>query len=234
MTTCISRRACTDRDNFKLTDKEGKKGITIWTEYRCQTAVSGSASICAACASKLPKYKYQANQKCDHGYIGGPYPADSKLYGSPYYLDKIKNGYTILESDETRAKEAITKALSEMPAKKVKPVPEALETPVDNGKKKRTIKTKAKTIIPTVETIPETTVSEQPVQMVESATPPIIASEVIIVKVKKTHIQGKDYYMDETSGKVYGLLASGVGSYKGRYNSSKEVFDTSFPDSDEE
>ena len=229
MTTCISRRACTDRDNFKLTDKEGKKGITIWTEYRCPTVVSGSATICAACANKLPKYKYQANQKCDHGYIGGPYPADSKLYGSPYYLDKIKNGYTILESDETRAKEAITKALSQMPAKKVKPVSEAVETPVDT-KKKRTIKTKT---IPTIEAV-QTIASEQPVQMVESATAPIIASEVIIVKVKKTKIEGKEYYMDETSGKVYGVLASGVGPYKGRYNSSKEVFDTSFPDSDEE
>ena len=89
MLTCISRRACADRYDFRLTNKNGEVGKHIWTEYRCPNAVSVEDGMCSDCSVKIKKYKYQAAQKCDHGVVGGPYTNDSKLYGSPYYLSLI-------------------------------------------------------------------------------------------------------------------------------------------------
>uniref|UniRef100_A0A6C0APK5 Uncharacterized protein n=1 Tax=viral metagenome TaxID=1070528 RepID=A0A6C0APK5_9ZZZZ len=117
MATCISRRACADRDTLRLIDKDGQPGRHIWVEYRCSNKVIVEGLVCRDCAYKLPKYKYQANAKCDHGIIGGPYPADSKLYGSGFYLKLIKEGWKILEADENRAKAAVDKANSEMAKK---------------------------------------------------------------------------------------------------------------------
>jgi hypothetical protein len=107
---CISRRACADRDTIRLLDKQGNPGRHVWVEYRCPSIVPGGMEVCHDCSYKLPKYKYQANQKCDHGHIGGPYPADSKLYGSAFYLKLLKEGWRISEADEIRAKAAVDKA----------------------------------------------------------------------------------------------------------------------------
>lgn len=107
---CISRRACADRDTIRLLDKQGTPGRHVWVEYRCPSIVPGGMEICHDCSYKLPKYKYQANQKCDHGNIGGPYPSDSKLYGSAFYLKLLKEGWRISEADEIRAKAAVDKA----------------------------------------------------------------------------------------------------------------------------
>ena len=123
---CISRRACADRDTIRLLDKQGNPGRHVWVEYRCPSIVPGGMEICHDCSYKLPKYKYQANQKCDHGTIGGPYPSDSKLYGSAFYLKLLKEGWRISEADEIRAKAAVDKAT--MGRKKVVVVAEPVAT----------------------------------------------------------------------------------------------------------
>ena len=252
MSTCISRRACPDKLSFRLY-KDGKQKFTIFTEYRCPNPVQGT-KVCAECSTKLPMYKYQANQKCDHGFVGGPYPKDSKLYGSPYYLNCIKNGCTISEIDEQRAKEAMNKAGSEMPKKTAvtgdtpvpapvaTPVAALLATPTKSEKKpaKKVMKVKVKSSIPVLETpvadsIP-TAVTVTPVKptMVESTEAPIVVEDIIRVKVKKIRHQGKDYYFDGNSGKLYSATKEGVGKYAGRYNEEADVINTSYPDSDEE
>jgi hypothetical protein len=241
--SCIARRAHPDRVSFRLV-KEGKEGKYIWTEFKCPNVVS-EGSLCTDCCKKLPKHKYQSNPKCDHGIIGGPYPTDSKLYGSPFYLKQLKEGFTILEADEKRAKEAIAKALSEMPRKKVTEVPTDAEvavatattttipTVVDTIKPKKPRVYKTKSVIPAVTVttpVPQETVAAQ---MLESMAAPIMVSETVIVKVKKIRCQGKDYYLDSNSGKLYDVTKSGVGSYKGRYNSESEQL-VDYPDSDVE
>jgi ribosomal protein L14 len=190
-------------------------------------------------------YKYQANQKCDHGFVGGPYPKDSKLYGSPYYLNCIKNGCTISEQDEQRAKEAMIKAGSEMPKKTVATsdvaTPAAAPVPVPTKpekKAKKVMKVKVKSSIPVLETpvadaIPSTVTPVKPT-MVESTEAPIVVEDIIRVKVKKIRHQGKDYYFDGNSGKLYNATKEGVGKYAGRYNEEADVINTSYPDSDEE
>ena len=131
---CIARRACADRNSFKLYREEGgtiKEANYIWTEYRC-TNQAGSAKnpdYCSECAVKIPGFKYVANPKCDHGYVGGPYPKESKLYGSPYYLLKSKEGWKIREQDEKRAKEYQEKANSMAPKKKTTAPASTSETP---------------------------------------------------------------------------------------------------------
>ena len=226
MTTCLSRRACSDKLSFRLY-KDGKQKFTIFTEYRCPNPVNGT-KICGDCSTKLPMYKYQSNQKCDHGYIGGPYPKDSKLYGSPYYLNCIKNGCTISEADEQRAKEAMIKAGSEMPKKTVAaasdtPVAALLATPTKPEKKVKKV-LKVKSSIPVLETpvadaspAADAVTSIKPT-MVESTEAPIVVEDIIRVKVKKIRHQGKDYYFDGNSGKLYSATKEGVGKYAGRYD----------------
>ena len=244
MATCLSRRACPDKVAFRLL-KDGKQKFTIFTEYRCPNQVEGGSKVCEECSKKLPMYKYQANQKCDHGFIGGPYPKDSKLYGSPYYLNCIKNGCTISEADERRAKEAMSKAGSEMPKKTITTPSDssiAVTAPVTAAVKpakkaiKKVIKVTSK--IPVLE-MPVAEVSTvistlvKPI-MVESTEAPIIVEEIIHVKVKKIRHQGKDYYFDSNSGKVYSATTNGVGKYTGRYNDETATLNTEYPDSDEE
>jgi hypothetical protein len=231
--------------------KEGKEGKYIWTEFRCPNVVSEGVKVCADCSKKLPKYKYQSNQKCDHGVVGGPYPEDSKLYGSPFYLKQVKEGFTPLEADECRAKEAVIKATSNMPKKKVaEPVvpaeavaavtaiaPAVAATavaPVKAPKKPRAAKTKA---APSSLTPSNTIISAEPLKpatMLESMETPVHVSEVIVVKVRKIKHKGKEYCFDQDSGKLYSLLADGVGPYVGRYKLESDTLDTAYPDSDVE
>ena len=244
----MARRAHNDRYSFRLM-KEGKEGKYIWTEFRCPNVVSEGVKVCADCSKKLPKYKYQSNQKCDHGLVGGPYPTDSKLYGSPFYLKQVKEGFVALEADECRAKEAVIKATSNMPKKKVaEPVvpaeavaavtaiaPAVAATavaPVKAPKKPRAAKTKA---TPSSLTPSNAIISADPLKpptMLESMETPVHVSEVIVVKVRKIKHKGKEYCFDQESGKLYSLLSDSVGPYVGRYKMESDTLDTAYPDSD--
>ena len=276
MATCISRRACADRDTLRLIDKDGKPGRHIWVEYRCYNKVSVDGQICADCSYKLPKYKYQANPKCDHGIIGGPYPSDSKLYGSGFYQKLIKEGWKILEADELRAKAAVDNACMGRKKAVAEPISEVESTvkanPVSEDKpvvqaepvatiiadvqikqkrqyKKKTPEEKAAKaakavksgkpvkldiLLPTPPPIPQAEEIHLDPKFIESISPSITIEEFVIVKVKKIGIQGKPYYYDANSGKLYGVSVNGVGAYKGRYNAEKDIVDTTFPDSDVE
>jgi len=246
MTTCLGRRAHPDKHSFLLS-KDGKTKNFVWTEYRCPNEVPEGIKTCVECSIKINKYKYQAAPKCDHGLVGGPYPSGSKLYGSPYYLALIKNGWVISEADENRAKDALDKALSNMGRKKTiaDTTPESttviLENmvaaaPVVKTRKPRTVKPKS--VIPVVDTmaivkeIEKVEETPKKVIMLESTSSPIIPFETILVKVAKIRHQGKDYYFDSVSGKTYDKTSTGVGSYVGRYNPEAEQLHTDYPDSD--
>jgi len=237
MDRCISRRACADRLSFRLYKEEDSKiiqGKYIWTELLCPNVASTEKKTCTDCLTKLPKHKYQANSKCDHGTIGGPYPTDSKLYGSPFYLKQIKEGWKISEADETRAKEAQLSVNSMVKKTKIttSPIETTISTPTIVLKKprKKAVK-KAAAEITTVTAIPEHAIQSEP-RFVEEMTVPLKIHDVVIVKVKKIKCQGKEYYFDSMSGKVYAVLETGVGPYKGRYNPEEELLNTSYPDSD--
>jgi hypothetical protein len=251
MATCTSRRACADRYSFRLykeTDGNAEVGKYIWTEYRCPN-VSSNGKTCTECAVKLPKHKYQSSPKCDHGFVDGPYPSDSKLYGSPFYNEQIKKGWKAYALDETRAKEAQLSASSTMPKKTVKAdegvsevtanvvtanVVTAATTKADKPKqprKAKVVKNATEVALTPVNIQPCPLVTGPP-RFVEAMTSPIRIQDVVIVKVKKIHCEGKDYYFDAISGKAYAVSTNGVGPYKGRYDPEAETINTSYPDSD--
>lgn len=237
---CISRRACADRHSFKLYRDEGgviKEANYIWTEYRCpnQAGSAKNPDYCSECAVKIPGFKYVANPKCDHGYVGGPYPKESKVYGSPYYLLKSKEGWKIRESDEKRAKECQEKANSMAPKKKTSTV-STNETPVEivaDMKPKQPRKLKVAKKAEAVEAAAPAAISG-PASFVESTAAPLILTEVIRVKVKRIKISGSEYFLDSKTNKVYGVSKNGVGPYKGRYDEQNEAILSGYPDSDAE
>ena len=248
MAMCTSRRACADRNSFRLyMEKDGKtlEGKYIWTEHRCPNVASLlNGKACVECAVKLPKHKYQANPKCDHGFVDGPYPSDSKLYGSPFYLKQIKEGWKIREPDETRAKEAQITASSTMPKKVAKSDQGLLQqeepvvvAPVKKPKQPRKVKLKKNSndvelTGPAPAPIEPPSTNFGPAKFLEAMTVPIKIEDVIIVKVRKITCEGKEYYFDSLSGKAYAATAAGVGAYKGRYDPETERLTTGFPDSD--
>lgn len=245
MSMCISRRANADRTSFKLYKVDGDKvkdGKYIWTEFRCPNVVTDGKKTCIECTVKLPKYKYQANPKCDHGLVGGSYPSDSKLYGSPSYLKEIKNGWKIREADELRAKEDQQLASSEMARKKIETTEgkdstsPAITTALKPKQPRKIHVKKNETVLsqPLPITMVNETLESGPAKFVESMTTPIKISNVIVIKVKKIRVEGKDYYFDSESGKVYAVSINGVGVYKGRYNPEAETLNTTYPDSDAE
>ncbi|NBO72944.1 hypothetical protein EBV26_21120 [bacterium] len=268
MTNCISRRALGDHLRIRLINEKGEDGRWIWMEYRCPNIVCNDGDICKECSNKVPKYKYQAQAKCNHGIVGGEYHSDSKLYGSAYYLAEIKKGWKLTEHDEFRAKAAVNKAISNMaPRKKVQVavtevvpvIPLVTETlPVisvptkrkyvrktpeqkDAEKAKAAEKARKPRVKKEVKLkadilLPQTPVIENPLEpkFIEVLAQPITITDTVVAKVKKIKCQGKDYYYDSASGKVYGISVNGVGAYKGRYKEEEDVVDTTFPDSDEE
>jgi hypothetical protein len=84
------------------------------------------------------------------------------------------------------------------------------------------------------EVIAATTVAPVKPTMVESTEAPLVVEDIIRVRVKKIRHQGKDYYFDGNSGKLYAATNDGVGKYAGRYNEETETINTSYPDSDDE
>ena len=251
---CISRRGYHENtgNRFKLYKEEGgviKEGRYIWMEYRCpnQAGSSKNPKYCTECDIKIPGFKYQSQGECDHGYIGGPYSTDisCKLYGSPYYLAKIKEGWKIRESDEKRAKECQEKANSMAPKRKTTAVSisETPVAPVVEGKPKVPKVPKvpkapkvAKKAISKVEPVSDESLplASGPATYIESTLAPLIITDVIRVKVKKIKVSGTEYFLDSKTGKVYGISKNGVGPYKGRYHSEEGTLDSSYPDSDAE
>ena len=244
MDRCISRRAHADKYNFRLMNGD-KQGKYIWTEFRCPNAVSEGRTVCEGCSKKLPKYKYQSTQKCDHGIVGGPYPTDSKLYGSPFYIKQLKEGFYPSEADERRAKEAVANAISDMPKKKVAELAASamiaeVAPSADSAlkvekvqKKPRAVKLKKAPL--NTSAVAEPAPVSEPLKvatMVESMEAPIHVSDVVVVKVRKIKHKSKEYYFDQISGKLYGASSEGVGAYVGRYNQDAETLNTDFPDSD--
>jgi len=244
MSTCISRRAQADRTTIRLTNEKGETGKHIWIEFKCPNVVLDGATVCTACSYKLPKFKYQSNQKCDHGLVGGPYSPDSKLYGSPYYMKELKAGWRLTEEDELRAKAAVDKAYSSMPPRKktvqdpvVAPVAPLVASPVSPlvalppkpikkpGRPRKKTEVILKSPTPVLENCLEP-------KFIETIAVPISISDFVVVKVKKLECQGIQYYYDEGSGKLYGIASDGVGPYKGRFDKESETVDTTFPDSD--
>lgn len=147
---------------------------------------------------------------------------------------------------EVKQKRKYTKKVKEEPVEgvkqevkadpEVKAQPEVNADPEVKQKRKYTKKTDVrKPRTKKIEVaLPDIPVVQNPLEpkFVEIMSSPITLTDFVVVKVKKLKIQGKDYYYDSASGKIYGVSVNGVGAYKGRYKVEDDVVDTTFPDSD--
>lgn len=233
-----------DKHCFSLYIEEADGAIKtkyqIGVEKCCENESLPGEKVCRHHVSRIPDRKYQAASTTDHGFLGGPYTSNSKLYGSQFYLDLIKKGWKIREQDELRAKEAIQNALSNtMPPKKPKASTSTTDATTAETKPKAPRKIALKKPKATIDAIATAAPSTEPARFIEEMSAPILASETITVKVRKMKIEGKEYYVASSTGKVYAVTKDGVGDYKGRYVEPQEEeeagkLNTSYPDSDVE
>jgi ribosomal protein L20A (L18A) len=93
----------------------------------------------------------------------------------------------------------------------------------------RKVKLKQDVDLPVIEPVPE---CDKEPKFIESILAPVVITDCVVIKVKKIKCQGKDYYHDSNSGKMYAATGNRVGAYKGRYNAEEDVVNTAFPDSD--
>jgi hypothetical protein len=238
----------------------------VGIEKCCPNEAKSGEMFCDGHLSRNNDKKNQATFTTDHGVVGGPYTANSKLYGSQYYLDLLKDGWLARPEDEAKAKAAVDSAISEskMPAKKegapkvprvkkTKEVNPDVEASTEEKPKKKTMRVSKKKAAEVVEEggnenpveptpPPVITKPTGPVMFREKMTAPKVydESQVKVVKVKKTRVDGKEYYWAPSTDKLYSIMANGgFGYYKGRYVAPTEEggaphLDTSYPDSDVE
>ncbi len=252
MTTRCQARMCMpwEKNCFSLyqeTPEGRKEKFQIGIEKGCQFEAAPGQIVCFDHIKRIADKKYQAASTTDHGILGGPYTSNSKLYGSPYYLDLLKKGWKIKPEDKERAKAAIEKACSNMPPKKSKVpvVAEAAAPAVTEEKPKavRKIRVSKKAAAAAAAVDPplpvQSIVTEAPT-LTEAMSVPIVPQEVVRVKVKKMRLEGKEYFVAMNSGKVYTIGSHGMPEkYKGRYvapadSESSAKLDTNYPDSDAE
>ncbi len=241
---------------YRVIDGKKKTRHQVGIEKPCTNYALPGSQVCADHIRRDPTKKNQATFDFDHGLIGGPYTVSSRLYGSPAYLNLIKEGWLIEPSDEERAKAAQEKARSEpmAPRKSKKtadpsistetvatvssiiqvPVPQEPEPTKKVARKVRVSKKALAEVTPSE--VPQVKAVDIP-QLLESMTTPIVPFEVVKVKVKKVRLEGKDYYLAPSTGKVYTIGSHGMpDKYRGRYLVTEDStkLDTAYPDSDVE
>ena len=236
---------------MKTVNGEIKKKHQVGLEKACCNPALPGNVVCADHIRRDPTKKNQSTRDFDHGLIGGPYTVSSRLYGSPAYLELVKQGWRLSPEDEERAKAAQEKARSEPMAPRKSKSTKATEpslapaapvippaATIEEAAKKapRKVRVSKKVLAEVRPAEPESKAAEAPT-LLESMSVPIVPYEVVKVKVKKIRLDGKDYFLAPSTGKVYTIGSHGMPEkYKGRYLVTEETakLDTSYPDSDVE
>ena len=205
-------------------------GCKFHIPYRCDGKPIQGDKVCGICANKREKPKPTKNKNHPSqwwGTIDEPIKnigaLKSVAYGSPWFVEKVKAGYTISPEDMARAKKALQDTamaavpLPEVtaPTEKKKRAPKAKKEPEAKEEPKKVKVKKAEVT--------------QPVAIVQEE--PIEPEEVHVVQVFKKELNGKQYYYDSKKKKVY---EPSTFKYIGRWDAAKESIITSIPDSDAE
>lgn len=248
--SCCQARGCQNWEKtcftlYKVINGSIKTKNQVGIEKCCPNLAKSGEMFCEGHLSRKDDKKNQATFITDHGVVGGPYTANSKLYGSQYYFDLLKEGWMARSEDEARAKAAVETAISDskMPPKKesVTKAPKIKKATkeaapnlganeaITEEKPKKTMRISKKKTAEQIEEAkkpneptptPAITKPSGPVMFREKMTVPKVydESQVKIVKVKKVRVDGKEYYWAPSTDKLYGIMANGgFGYYKGRY-----------------
>lgn len=249
---CVARYT-TVKDKIYFGDGKHR----FYLERCCGAQCEGT--ICPKCQVKN-QIKVQDCRTFDHGVIGGPYPAKSQLFDSPYYHAAVVKYGPPNAADLERAREAQrmarggTKVVekptltsrTEAPVASVK-VPEVpvAKTPKPKVKKERVkkepseptpkVKRQPKQIAaPTLQAPVEETkpVVKIPDAPMESMDDPLPVTEVIKVTLKPFKIGTATYWRDGEREKLYKKEGNKRGAYVGRWDSQSQSIVRDAPDSD--
>jgi hypothetical protein len=227
-------------------------------ELRCEKMATDVSGLCIKCQQR-PREMQKNHPPLLHGYVNGPIPAWSHVFGSAWYESKVSTMGKPSEEEMAKAKKAreearkdleqtqepkevilpavVEKSVNEKPkkrsAKKVE-IPAAptsiASEPVE--KKKRASKAKIKIVEQSsLQPLPQ----DVPTVAVESLQPTLEGLEVVRIRVKKIEHDGVEYYLDSNKCKLYSVGGDKKPSaYVGRWDPQAEVIDREFPDSDAE
>lgn len=213
-------------------------GPKVHFPLRCEGKAIQGDKVCGKCADKRNKPKPNKNTG-NHPQIWWGTIDEvvkdfgvlrSRMWGSPWFYEKAKAGYTISPEDMPRVKKIVQGTAMETQASAPLPV-----MGVPTEKKKRAPKAKKEE---GTAPLPETKKIKVKVKKAEVTQPiavvqeeAIEAEEVHVVQVIKKELNGKQYYYDSGKKKLY---EPSTGKYVGRWDSVKELVITSIPDSDAE
>jgi hypothetical protein len=210
-------------------------GPKVHFPLRCEGKAIQGDKVCGKCADKRNKPKPNKNTG-NHPQIWWGTIDEvvkdfgvlrSRMWGSPWFYEKAKAGYTISPEDMPRVKKIVQgTAMEELPdALSATPLPAAAAV----EKKKRATKAKEEPKKIKIKVKVKNTEITQPIAVVQEEA--IEAEEVHVVQVIKKELNGKQYYYDSGKKKLY---EPSTGKYVGRWDSVKELVITSIPDSDSE
>jgi len=213
-------------------------GPKIHFPIQCEGKAIQGDKVCGKCADKRNKPKPDKNignhpqiwwgtideAVKDFGAL------KSRMWGSKWFYEKAKAGYTISPEDMDRVKKAVQGTAMEVLSNAPLPEPPAAaavekKKRAPKAKKESETKEEPKKIKVRVKKAEVT----QPVAVVQEE--PIEPEEVHVVQVFKKELNGKQYYYDSKKKKVY---EPSTFKYIGRWDAAKESIITSIPDSDAE
>lgn len=230
-------------------------------ELRCGKAAEGESGLCSKCQQR-PRELQKNHPPLLHGFVNGPIPAWSHIFGSAWYESKVSTMGQPSEEEMAKAKKAqaearkgleetqatpslanpaaapvaatVVKSNKRPPKKVVIPASEVLPSGSEAPipKKKRTQKAKIK-IVEESSLLPP--VQDVPTEAIEDLQSTLEGLDVVRIRVKKMEHDGTEYYLDSNKFKLYSMGSDKrPSSYVGRWDPRNELIDREFPDSDAE
>jgi len=209
-------------------------GPKVHFPLRCEGKAIQGDKVCGKCADKRNKPKPDKNIGNHPQIWWGTIDESVKdfgalkshMWGSKWFYEKAKAGYTISSEDMDRVKKAVKGTEMEVLSNAALPDPPAAASV---EKKKRASKAREEPKKIKIKAKVKKAEVTQPVAVVQEE--PIEPEEVHVVQVIKKELNGKQYYYDSGKKKVY---EPSTGKYVGRWDSAKDSIITSIPDSDAE
>lgn len=210
----------------------------FYPEIQClnKVIVCGLDS-CHRCSSKNRHCREQGSARFDHGTIGGPYPLESHIYGSTWYLKSVNkfkepsvHTLEILKELRNSNRDEHKVYVSSL-IQKHSIMPPKIKVDLVSGKK-TTVKIRRK-IKDSLQSRkgPETVIAA----FIEKNIEELEVDEVENVIVRKFEFLDRSYYMDHTKNKLFKCEKGGaIGPYVGRWDSVHESIVHGVDDSDSE
>lgn len=221
------------RDTTRLLFGDGSHWFYI--EERCSSQCNGP--ICSRCATKTDT-NVQSSRRFKHGLIGEPYPEKTHLFGSPWYIAKLKAyGHPSKESLE-KAMQAQKKAHGSIALPSTSPSASpstSLILPLKKSTRKRTpvsvivekepstastasiASSASSTSISSIETSKKIPLMNMAPKISESSDDPLPVRGVSVRSFRPLHVRDIRYWKD-SDGNIYECRNNKLGSCIGRWN----------------